>query len=97
VTPLEKLNRRGVLASVLTVGRPARAGGRVHSTYGPVTAWLLDFTALAESHGWRRIPAQTGWAQAWQKREFWHYQHVWADKFGSDPYDRLMAYLYPNH
>lgn len=69
----------------------------VQSTGGPVTAWLLDFTALMERHGWRRIAAQNNWQKHWQKREFWHCQHTWADQFGTDPYDRLMAYLYPKH
>jgi hypothetical protein len=61
---------------------------------GKRTEWLLDFTALALSHNFRRIGAQTNWQRFWQKREFWHYQHTFADKFGQDPYDALMKHLY---
>jgi hypothetical protein len=41
---------------------------------GGVSAFVFDFTAAAESLGWRRIPAQSGWKNSHTKKEFWHYQ-----------------------
>lgn len=42
-----------------------------------VRAYFIDFTALAGSFGWHRIPAHTGWASTgknFTKMEYWHYQ-----------------------
>lgn len=39
-----------------------------------VTAWLVDFTAIAESLNFMRIPAWSGWQSKYNRREFWHYQ-----------------------
>lgn len=39
-----------------------------------VNAYLFDFTAVAESVGFRRIPAWNGWKTHYNRREFWHYQ-----------------------
>lgn len=60
---------------------------------GPVTDWLLDFTALAKSQGWERIPAHTDWRLPgrWTSREFWHYQYKMMADLG---YDALMNLLY---
>lgn len=40
-----------------------------------VTAWLVDFTAIAESMEFLRIPAWSGWQKTYNRREFWHYQY----------------------
>lgn len=40
-----------------------------------VTAWVVDFTAIAESMGFKRIPAWNGWKSNYNRREFWHYQY----------------------
>lgn len=60
---------------------------------GPFKGWSLDFTALAGSMGWERIPAQAGWQKKgnWNKREFWHYQYK---ALAGKGYDSLMAFLY---
>jgi TolB protein len=38
----------------------------------------VDFTALAERYGWRRIPAITrsgfDWRSNWTAIEYWHYE-----------------------
>ena len=41
---------------------------------GSASGYLFDFTAAAESHGFKRIPAWTGWQKHYNRREFWHYQ-----------------------
>ena len=43
---------------------------------GFVSAYVLDFTAAAESLGWERIPAQRGWMYEPANKEYWHYQRV---------------------
>jgi hypothetical protein len=43
---------------------------------GFVSAYVLDFTAAAESLGWERIPAQPGWMYEPANKEYWHYQRV---------------------
>lgn len=40
-----------------------------------INAELVDFTAIAEEMGFRRIPAWRGWQQHYNRREFWHYQY----------------------
>lgn len=40
-----------------------------------VDAYLVDFTVIAESKGFMRIPAWRGWQQHYNRREFWHYQY----------------------
>jgi hypothetical protein len=54
--------------------------------------YYVDFTALADRFGWKRIPAWSGWGlkgSGYNKMEFWHYQLTegltWAE---------AMAYLY---
>lgn len=60
---------------------------------GAFKGWALDFTALAASMGWQRIPAQTGWQKKgnWNKREFWHYQYT---ALAAKGYDSLITFLY---
>jgi hypothetical protein len=60
---------------------------------GAFKGWALDFTALAQSMGWERIPAHKDWQQKghWTSREFWHYQYT---KLASQGYDSLMKLLY---
>jgi hypothetical protein len=60
---------------------------------GQYTGWALDFTALAERHGWERIRAHIGWEKKgnWTKREFWHFQYK---KLADKGYTALMADLY---
>ena len=41
---------------------------------GWVSAYVFDFTAMAEQYGWERIYAQPGWSEGPTKKEFWHYQ-----------------------
>ncbi|MDI1240389.1 MAG: peptidoglycan-binding domain-containing protein [bacterium] len=41
---------------------------------GSVSGSLFDFTAEAESFGFKRIPAWKGWQKHYNRREFWHYQ-----------------------
>lgn len=41
---------------------------------GKVTLYAVDFTALAMSFGFVRIPAWSGWQTSWNRREFWHYE-----------------------
>lgn len=43
---------------------------------GYVSAYVFDFSAAAESLGWERIPAQSGWMYEPSKKEYWHYQRV---------------------
>ncbi len=49
-----------------------RRAGAVPSGY-----WI-DFTALAEAYGWRRIPSLTqsrlDWHRDWEAIEYWHYE-----------------------
>jgi hypothetical protein len=40
-----------------------------------VSAWLFDFTLAAETVGFKRIPAWSGWERNYNRREFWHYQY----------------------
>jgi TolB protein len=54
----------------------AREGGR---RAGAVpTGYWVDFTALAESYGWHRIPSLTqgrlDWHRDWEAIEYWHYE-----------------------
>ncbi|HEX5702959.1 MAG TPA: hypothetical protein VFX97_07150 [Pyrinomonadaceae bacterium] len=60
---------------------------------GAFNGWALDFTELAASMGWQRIPAQKGWEKKgnWNKREFWHYQY---SALAGKGYDFLMGFLY---
>jgi hypothetical protein len=60
---------------------------------GGYQGWALDFTALAESMGWERIPAHRDWMQKghWTSREFWHYQYARLAHLG---YDALMKFVY---
>jgi hypothetical protein len=39
-----------------------------------VNGYLFDFTAAAESLGFKRIPAWSGWQKNYNRQEFWHYQ-----------------------
>lgn len=41
---------------------------------GSFSGWAFDFTKAAESFGFERIPAWTGWQRNYNRREFWHYQ-----------------------
>jgi len=41
---------------------------------GRVSAYVFDFTAVAEKLGWERIPALAGWQREPNKKEFWHYE-----------------------
>jgi hypothetical protein len=41
---------------------------------GVVSAYVFDFTDVAEQFGWERIYAQQGWGKDATKKEFWHYQ-----------------------
>ena len=41
---------------------------------GFISAYVFDFTAVAEQFGWERIYAQAGWTNEPTKKEFWHYQ-----------------------
>ncbi len=45
---------------------------RGHSEY----AYFVDFTKLAESFNFSRIPAWNGWEKSYNRREFWHYQDM---------------------
>lgn len=38
------------------------------------TGYVFDFTAAAESLGFTRVPAWSGWQRSYNRREFWHYQ-----------------------
>jgi hypothetical protein len=58
---------------------------------GAFKGWALDFTALAESLGWLRIPAHADWKKNWTSREFWHYQY---GALAARGYDALMKMLY---
>lgn len=42
---------------------------------GNHSGYLFDFTAAAESLGWKRVPAWVGWQRSYNRREFWHYQY----------------------
>ena len=41
---------------------------------GSYSGYVFDFTAAAESVGFKRIPAWNGWQSRYNRREFWHYQ-----------------------
>jgi len=41
-----------------------------------VKAYLIDFTRIAESFGFKRVPAWSGWQKSYNRREFWHYQYT---------------------
>ena len=41
---------------------------------GSTSGYVFDFTAAAESLGFKRIPAWSGWQKNYNRREFWHYQ-----------------------
>ena len=41
---------------------------------GSASGYVFDFTAAAESLGFKRIPAWSGWQKNYNRREFWHYQ-----------------------
>jgi TolB protein len=52
----------------------ANGGHRGDSVPG---GYWVDFTALAERHGWRRIPSLQGqldWRRDWEAIEYWHYE-----------------------
>jgi hypothetical protein len=66
-TYLKCVKQDGSLGSKLTV-RDMRGFN--------VSAYLFDFTAAAESVGFERIPAWSGWQRNYNRREFWHYQYV---------------------
>lgn len=57
---------------------------------GSTDAFVFDFTAAAESLGFKRIPAWSGWQTKYNRREFWHYQF---DEGLS--WDAAMAQIYP--
>lgn len=40
------------------------------------TGYVIDFTYIAEKHGFVRIPARTGWQHIYNDMEFWHYQKM---------------------
>ncbi len=58
---------------------------------GAFKGWALDFTGLALSMGWQRIPAHADWKKNWTSREFWHYQYT---TLAAQGYDSLMTLLY---
>lgn len=41
---------------------------------GTVSAYVFDFTAVAEGLGWYRIAAKRGWGAEPSNKEFWHYE-----------------------
>jgi len=41
---------------------------------GSSSGYVFDFTNAAESVGFKRIPAWSGWQSHYNRREFWHYQ-----------------------
>jgi hypothetical protein len=58
-----------------------------------VKARFVDFTELAGSHGWIRIPAHAGWTKTgknFSKMEYWHYENT-----EGLSYEDAMAILYP--
>ncbi len=40
-----------------------------------VNVYVIDLTAIAEKHQFKRIPAWDGWRKNYNRREFWHYQY----------------------
>jgi len=58
-----------------------------------VKAYVVDFTDLAGSLGWLRIPAHAGWTtkgKNFSKMEYWHYENT-----EGRSWDAAMAILYP--
>ena len=58
-----------------------------------VKAYVVDFTELAGSIGWHRIPAHAGWKTKgpnFGKMEYWHYQNT-----EGKSWEEAMAILYP--
>ncbi|HUP63468.1 MAG TPA: hypothetical protein VNA69_23990 [Thermoanaerobaculia bacterium] len=44
-----------------------------------IKAYFVDFTELAGTFGWHRIPAHEGWTTKgvnFSKMEYWHYQNT---------------------
>ena len=41
-----------------------------------VTKYVSDVTRIAEKHGFKRIPAWSGWQKNYNRREFWHYEKM---------------------
>lgn len=57
-----------------------------------VKGWFVDFTALADRCGWKRIPAWNGWSvrgRGYIRMEFWHYQQT--EGLG---FNEAMEFLY---
>jgi hypothetical protein len=65
--------------------------GELLSLQNSAARYYCDFTNIAESLGWHRIRAQSGWPQTWKKREFWHYQMT-----EGYSYEEAMKLLYTN-
>lgn len=68
---------------------------RTVTTYSgkKVTGFLYDFTEVAGSFGWHRIPAHNGWkttGNGYNKMEFWHYQNT-----EGKSWEDVMKFLYP--
>jgi hypothetical protein len=57
-----------------------------------VEAFVVDFTQMAEDHGFGRIPAHSDWQSNWNGREFWHYEHK---ETVANDWLPLMRMLYP--
>lgn len=45
-----------------------------HYNGGSTNGFVYDFTAAAESVGFVRIPAWSGWQTKYNRREWWHYE-----------------------
>lgn len=53
--------------------------------------YVVDFTSIAASHGFERIPAWSGWQHHYNEQEFWHYQ-----KMDGLTWDEAMAQIRSN-
>jgi murein L,D-transpeptidase YcbB/YkuD len=42
---------------------------------GKCSGYYCDFTDAAESVGFKRISARSGWQRNYNRREFWHYEY----------------------
>lgn len=69
---------------------------RLQTATGEVSGQFIDFTDLAASYGWERVPAWPGWKQngpASSLRAFWHYQRAGQDLTWAESVD----FLYGRH
>lgn len=83
-----RVRQGGIEHELEAVDWLGRSGGYVRR---PVVARVVDFTAMAERHGFTPIPPRKAWRSNHYAREFWHFNCSQVMPIGTTWADALLA------